>query len=245
MTSRLNQTIAVESGVKSRVSKILTEAYKAVQHPALFEGFSKKYKPLTEDGETFPNEAKKVQLDANNVIRSTTRALTELFDITATKDHANCVAKADVMVDGAALLKDVPVTYLLFLEKQLTDLHTFVSTIPVLDSAENWDWDGNSNVFRTAPTQTVRTKKVQKALTLLQPTDKHPGQAQLITEDVTVGNWEQVKFSGALQAPARAAIVAKIEKLQKAVKFAREEANTLHVADVTIGEKVFGWLLGS
>ena len=29
-------------------------------------------------------------------------------------------------------------TYLLFLEKQLTDLHTFVKKLPVLDAAESW-----------------------------------------------------------------------------------------------------------
>jgi len=35
----------------------------------------------------------------------------------------------------------VPATYLLFLEKQLTDLHTLVSKLPVLDASETWVFD--------------------------------------------------------------------------------------------------------
>ena len=37
------------------------------------------------------------------------------------------MAKADLVVDGVTLAKDLPVTYLLFLEKQLTELKAFVS----------------------------------------------------------------------------------------------------------------------
>lgn len=242
--SKLNQVIAVESGVKTRVNGLMSEVYKAVQHPALFEGFNKKYQPLAEDGEKFPDERKNVQMSAPDVIKQATTALTELFDVTATKDFGNCGAKSDVVVDGVPLLKDVPVTYLLFLEKQLTDLHTLVSKMPVLDSAENWTFDANSSLYRTEATQTVRTKKVQKALVLYPATDKHPAQCKDITEDQTVGNWEQTKFSGAYPAPTKYALVAKIEKLQKAVKYAREEANTTPATDQNIGSVVFNWLLG-
>lgn len=41
-----------------------------------------------------------------------------MFDVVATQDFANCQAKADVMVEGRVLIKDAPVTHLLFLEKQ-------------------------------------------------------------------------------------------------------------------------------
>lgn len=241
--ARLNQVIAVESGVKTRVNAAVSESYKAVQHPQLFEGFSKRYKPVDEDGERFPNENKNVALNAEKVIQQTTRTLSELFDITATKDYGNCSAKADVVVDGVPLLTGVPVTYLLFLEKQLNDLHTFFAKIPVLDASESWTYDTNSSVHRTEPTTTVKTKKVQKALVLYQATDKHPAQTQLITEDATVGHWETTKFSGALTLPAKERLVARIEKLQKAVKYAREEANTTSVDEHKTGEKIFGWLL--
>lgn len=242
--SKLNQTIAIESSTKTRANATMSEIYKAVQHPALFEGFNKRYHPLDDEGERFPDESKNVQMRAEQTLRSAVSALTGLFDVTATKDYGNCRARADVVVDGKVILEGVPVTYLLFLEKQLTDLHTLASKMPVLDPADDWKLDTATSLYRTEPTMTIRTKKVQRSLVLLAPTDKHPGQAQMITEDQTVGNWEQTKFSGAWPASVRDRTIARIEKLQHAVKFAREEANTLAVDDQSVGERVFGWLLG-
>src|SRR5690606_21679245 len=116
----------------------LTETYKKLQKPTLFEGISRTYQPLDEDGETQPAEKKNVQFKAHEAIAEARAALVDLFDVTATQDWANCEAKADVRVDNAKVLEQVPVTYLLFLEKQLTDLGTFVGTIPTLDSGETW-----------------------------------------------------------------------------------------------------------
>lgn len=243
--AKLNQVVAIESGVKTRVNAQVSELYKSVQHPALFEGFSKQYRPLAEDGEQFPAENKTVQLTSDGVLRQAAKALTELFDVTAQKDFANTQAKADVAVDGKVLVSGAPVPYLLFLEKQLTDLHTLVSKTPVLDPAETWTEDKNSGLQRTNPTQTVRTKKVQRGLVLHPGTDKHPPQTQLITEDVTVGHWDQTKFSGAMAAPEHAKLLGRIEKLQRAVKFAREEATAATAAPAqNVGETVFGWIFG-
>src|SRR5262249_19046729 len=117
--ARLNQIIAVEKGVKSRSFSELTEAHHALQKTALLSGIARTYQPKDEEGEQLPAESTRVQVKAEEVIRETVGILTRLFDVTATKDWTNCVAKADVVVDGEPLLRDVPVAYLLFLEKQL------------------------------------------------------------------------------------------------------------------------------
>lgn len=239
---QLNQVIAIESGVKNRTHTIMSEIYKALQHPGIFDGFYKKYTPAEEGGEVLPPESKLVQLSARQVIEKVTPALTELFDLTAAKDYANCAARGDVVVDGTPLVKDAPVTYLLFLEKQLTDLHTLIGKLPTLDPAEKWDLDLNSQLHRTASTLTGRTKKTQRPIVLYPATPEHPAQTQLITEDVTVGHYEQVKISGAIQAPVQAAILVRIEKLQHAVKFAREAANTQPAPAQAYGKTVLDWL---
>ena len=66
-----------------------------------------------------------------------------------TKDKANCNARADVKVDDTVIVKDAPVTFLLFLEKQLNDLKTFVGKIPTLSSDEDWTFDANANLYKT------------------------------------------------------------------------------------------------
>lgn len=130
---KLNQVIAVEKGIKSKVTSEVSEAYKTAQKPNLFEGFTKEYQRLQEDGEQFPPESKRVQQRYTELLQSFTTQQATLMDVTASKDYANCTARASVEVDGTVLIKDAPVTYLLFLEKQLNDFHTFVSALPVLD----------------------------------------------------------------------------------------------------------------
>jgi len=61
---------------------------------------------------------------------------------------------------------------------------------------------------------------------------------------VTVGHWRTVKFSGALPAKRINQLVERVEKLQQAVKFAREEANNAEVVEQKTGEKVFQFLFG-
>jgi hypothetical protein len=239
---RLNQIIAVEKGIKSRSQKELTEAHQALQKPALLSGIARTYRPKDEEGEQLPPEATKVQMKAEEIIRRTSDILTELFDVTATKDWANCQARADVVVDGKPLLRAVPVTYLLFLEKQLVDLHTFVKKLPVLDASETWALDPSADCWATEPVQTVKTKKVPRNHVKAEATEKHPAQVEVYHEDIVVGYWKTVKFSGALPAKRVNELLDRVERLQQAVKFAREEANNQAVEEQKIGRSLLSYL---
>jgi hypothetical protein len=242
--AKLNQIIAVEKGVKSKSFADLTDAHHLLLKPALLSGIARTYQPKDDEGEQLPPESTKVQVKAEEVLRRTADTLTRLFDVTATKDWANCAARADVSVDGRVLLADVPVTYLLFLEKQLTDLHTFVRKLPVLDAAESWVQDASTDSWKTEPVQTHRTKRVPRNHVKAEATEKHPAQVEVYYEDIAIGYWTTVKFSGALPARRVNELLGRVEKLQQAVKFAREEANGAEVEDRRVGEAVFGYLFG-
>ncbi|MFJ9472123.1 DUF7873 family protein [Streptomyces caniferus] len=242
--AKLNQIIAVEKGVKSKSHQDLTAAHHGLQKPALLAGISRTYQPKDEEGEQLPPESTRVQVKAEDVLRETAATLTRLFDVTATKDWANCTARADVKVAGRTLLGQVPVSYLLFLEKQLTDVQTFIRKLPVLDASESWAQDPSTDAWKTEPVRTVRTKKVPRNHVKAEATDKHPAQVDVYYEDVPVGYWTTVKFSGALPARRVNELLDRVEKLQQAVKFAREEANGAEVTDERVGEVVFGYLFG-
>jgi hypothetical protein len=242
--AKLNQIIAVEKGVKSKSFQDLTEAHHSVQKPALMSGLSRSYQPKDEEGEQLPPESTKVQIRVEEVLTQIGSTLTRLFDVTATKDATNAVAQADVVVDGSPLLTAVPVTYLLFLEKQLTDLHTFVRKLPVLDAADTWVFNEPANSYSTEPVRTIRTKKVPRNHVKAEATEKHPAQVEVYYEDIAIGYWTTVKFSGALPASRVSELLGRVEKLQQAVKFAREEANSTEVTDKKVGDTVFGYLFG-
>ncbi len=240
--ARLNQIIAVEKGVKSKSLQELTEAHHLLQKPAMLAGISRTYRPKDEEGEQLPPESTRVQLKAEEIIQRTSALMTELFDVTATKDWANCKARADVVVEGQTLLKDVPVTYLLFLEKQLVDLHTFVKKLPILDASETWTFDPSADCYATDVAQTTKTKKIPRNHVKAEATEHHPAQVEVYYEDVVVGHWRTIKFSGALPAKRVNELLERVERLQQAVKFAREEANDLEVEDEKLGAKVFEYL---
>ena len=239
---KLNQVIAVEKGIKGKAQAEVDAIYKAVQKPALFEGGTKVYKKKADDDEDVPGTKQIVQMKAADALFDIAARWRALFDVTAQKDYANCVAKANVVVDGVAVLEQVPVTYLLFLEKQLTDLYTIVGKFPTLDPAEQWQWDAASTTYYTEPVLTTRTKKVNKPIVLYPATDKHPAQTQLVIEDVSVGTWETRRFSGAMPQDDRRKLMDKIERLQHAVKSAREAANTVDAPTQEVGNKIFGWI---
>jgi hypothetical protein len=241
---KLNQIIAVEKGVKSKAFAELSEAHHTVQKTGPLAGISRTYQPKDEEGEQLPAESTRVQIKSEDILRDISGTLTRLFDVTATKDWTNCVARADVVVDGRTIAAQVPVTYLLFLEKQLVDLHTFVKKLPVLDAAESWLRDDSTDSWRTEPVRTNRTKKVPRNHVKAEATDKHPAQVEVYYEDITVGYWTTVKFSGALPAKRVNEILDRVSALQTAVKFAREEANNTEVADQRVGAAVFGYLFG-
>jgi hypothetical protein len=242
--AKLNQIIAIEKGIKSRSYSEFGELHKASQKQELFNGFSKTYQKKNEESEELPPESKRVQFTVVDVLRNGARILTEHFDVTARKDYTNCVAKADVKIDDKVIITNAPVSYLLFLEKQLTDLRTFANCLPVLDPAEDWNWDANTGLYKTNVVQTHRTKKIARPIVLYNATPEHPAQTQLITEDILAGYWNQVKQSGAFPAPDKAKLVERIESLLQAVKQAREEANGFEeVVSPEVGEAVFNFLL--
>lgn len=242
--TKLNQIIAIEKGVKTTAFQKLTDTYQLLQKNVLLSGISRTYRPRDEEGEQLPPESTRVQLRSEEVIQEVTGELTRLFDVTATKEWANCDAKADVLVDGVVLLKAVPATYLLFLEKQLVDIHTFLKKLPTLDASETWVLDPSADCYATEPVQTVRTKKIPRNHVKVEATEHHPAQVEVYHEDVAVGYWRTVKFSGALPARRVHELTERVEKLQQAVKFAREEANGLEVTDQKVGAKIFHYLFG-
>jgi hypothetical protein len=241
---KLNQIIALAAGKKSQAHKALTDAHQSLQKSNSLEGISRTYKPKDDDGEQLPSEKKAVQLKVKDAVRSAVAALTDLFDIVATQDGANCMAKSDIVVDGIVILKSVPVTTLLFLEKQLVDIHTFVDKLPTLDPGEVWTYSADVDHFASDSYQTTKTKKVMKNHVKAEATKEHPAQVETYTEDVIVGYWTTVKFSSAIPAKEKNEMLERVRKLQEAVKCAREEANGMEVETRKIGAAVLNHVFG-
>lgn len=239
---KLCQIIALVTGKKSTTQKAITESYKIVQKPDLFHGSYRVYTPKNEEGETLPPETKRVQMRVPDIIQNVRKRWSDLVDTVATQDNTNCIARGTVEVDGLKI-ENVPVTHLLYLEKQLTDVITFLQALPTLPSDREWRYNENSNEWRADTVSQNRTTKVQEPVVLCEATDKHPAQTQLITKDIAVGTWNTTVSSGAIPANVRDAYVDRAVALRDAVRVAREGANQTEAVDLKIGDKLFNYIL--
>jgi hypothetical protein len=70
-------------------------------------------------------------------------------------------------------------------------------------------------------------------------TDKHPAQVEFYHEDVAVGRWDKVKFSGAMPADRKQFLLDRVRQLRDAIKVAREEANSIEIKPVKIADAIF------
>lgn len=240
---RQNQVIAIEKGAKAKAERALTDSHHRLAQSALLTGLTRVYTPRDEDGEKQPPEQKLVQCRATEELVEIINPLAAYFDVTATKSITNTVAKADVVVDDKVIVENAPVDLLLFLEKQLVGLHTYVAKIPVLDPSEEWKWDSNRVCYVTDTKQQMRTKKLLRNHVKAEATPQHPAQVELYTEDVQIGTWDATKMSGAMPGHVKLETLERVERLQAAVKQAREEANMTETKMVNnFGERVLRFL---
>lgn len=241
---RLHQLLPVEKSVKDTTDKGLAEARAFFANPNALNGFTKTYAPKDEEGDKLPSEGKRVQHKASDVLALVGENLIRLFDITATKEWANTTARADVKVEGRTLVADAPVTYLLFLEKQIGAMKAVIDSLPTLDPAVEWTSDPNTGQWKSAPVETVRTRKVTKPVVLYPATDKHPAQVKEASEDVLAGYWTTVQFSGAVPATQVRAMQDRLVQLREAVLHAREQANSVEAPEQNPGRAVVEFVFG-
>jgi transcriptional regulator NrdR family protein len=245
---KLNQVLATEKELKTNGYRRISEIYKQFQKPDGFNGFVKTYRKKDEGdekAEDFPPERKVLQHDAGALLDEVKDYMAKLFDVEATKDWANCAARADVVLDGTVLVKDAPATFLLFVEKQLRDLRAEVDKVPVLDTAEAWSFDAEARMFKTGIVTTHKTRKEPRVVVKFEPTEHQPGQAEVFHEDRVVGYWDTVKMSSALSATRRKQLLDRIDQLAEAVKHAREEANEAEAPQQDVAKAVLGWVFAS
>lgn len=241
MKLKLNQVIALVGGRKTSIQKLLTSVHHGWKTDRV-AGLTRTYQPKNDDGERFPSENKPLQVRVKDELGKIQSELNSFWDLVAAQERSNSEARGDIEVDGVIIAPAVPVSTLLFLEKQLTDLATLVGNVPTLSTDKVWRLDEGNRCYVAETEQTTKTRKEQKPLVLYPATPEHPAQTQLITTDETVGYWNTTHISGAVPASEQHETLQRIEKLKDAVKCAREQANQIDVIEDKIGSKLLTYI---
>lgn len=239
----LSQWVGVRKGVSQRATSKLTVLHRESAKAAPYAGLSKKYRPVDEDSEHYPDEKKKVVMMAEQVLSEAKEIESDWWDVLAACEYGNQTASANLCVEGTVLIQEAPVGLLLFLDKRFKDLRTFVEKMPVLDQNEDWTQDPTSGLFKTEKQTTHKTALRIRPIVKYDATKEHPAQTELLKEQAIIGWWDTVKSSGAMTVPRQRQLLARLDALIRAVKFAVEAANTEEVSAKNVGDPVLSWLL--
>ncbi|MFO0823480.1 MAG: hypothetical protein U0792_10245 [Gemmataceae bacterium] len=160
-----------------------------------------------------------------------------------TQDTGNQESSGYIVVDGKLILSDVPITTLLFLDKQVNDLETFVSKLPTPDPAEEWNHDPSTGLLRSKASESLRTSKEPTVIVKYAATKEHPAQTELFTKDAG-RNVDADPLQREILDDRKNAILARVRKLQDAIKAAKEQANLLEVERQKAGEPILDFVFG-
>lgn len=247
---KLHELLAVKENVDGQASKCRTEltaTFEKKRH--LFEETRKTFTPNEEGKQTVVEEQKDIQTTVASEVEWISKIIAKAMDVNYQIDLANTEAKADVILeDGTIILKDMPTTNLLQLERRMQEVKVLVDAIPTLDPAKGFslDKDKGKGVYKARVVEKSRTKKENKVIVLYPATDKHPAQTQLGSEDVVVGTIRELEWSSMITPALKADVLERLEDLTRAIKKARAKANEhdLAVAGVTVGKKVLDYIFG-
>lgn len=240
----LGQAVALEHGLEGKTLTRWTEMVRAAQKGALAKGLTKEHEPF-EGQPQLTGENQRVQVNAEQFLTDAQEALGHLFNVTATKDWGNTLARAGVIVDGVILLPDAPVPYLLFVEKMLGELNAELRGLPTQPQTEDWQETGTRGLYKTATVRTPKMVKVEEIVVPIAPTEHQPGQWGKISRDVQQGWWAETKFTGALSPDRLNGILTRIAVLREAVVAARVRANLARVETQEPGELLLSWVFAA
>lgn len=258
-SARLSQILGLRAGAQQRSHEALTALYHRVEQPGRYLGQRREYVPdavseeqaqgQSDQSKQKPPEHKKVEQNAADMLEQMAGTVTRFYDLQLTMDEADTRARADVVIttsDGTerTLLRDVPVTTLMFLEKRLkTDIETFIRKLPTLDPSRDWHESGTPGVYQTEPTETISTTKTKRWAETSPATKEHKAQVIVWDDDVRAGVWRSTLLSGALPPERLGQVLERLYQLRDAVSAARERANQVEVEDRRMGDALMDFIL--
>lgn len=234
MATKLHELLAVETNLDGQAQKTraeLTKTFTDKRH--LFSETLVTYKPDEENAVATVEQQSAIQSTVKSEVTWLSKILAKAWDAAHQIDVANTLAKADVLDEdtGKVILKDVPATSLLQLEKRVKELHDFIVAIPTLDPAKGFkpDPDKGAGYFRANDVTKPRTKKVFVPLVLAPATKEHAAQVKEGWEDRPVGHVLQQEWSSLITPAMKADLLDNCDKLQRSLKKARAKANEQEV----------------
>ena len=243
---KLHELLAVEADLEGRARNIMNETRKVFKEkPALFMGAIRTYTPFTEDGIDYPEENQAMSTTVAEKLTYTNKSIVKYYDALLQKESTNQVAKADLVVDGEVIAKDLPATFLLGMESRLRKVREVYAMIPTLSVGTEWKADegkGKGVFSMVHPEEKMKTQKTMKSTVLYEATENHPAQIDKWEEVENVGKYTKNVWCGMVSPARKSELLDRIDLLIRSVKKARQRANSTEVIKSNIGAALLNFI---
>ena len=248
----LHEILAVETGLAETANRVQKETTKTLDTKrTIFEGLMKSHQIFSDDDQHLvqANDIKEVQSTVSEQLDYASNEIGRYWDSIYKKEEANQRATADIIVDGETIAENIPSIVLLSMEKKLSSLLGMYNAIPTLDAAKAWEPDTTypkENVFVTKhPKETLQTVTTRKFEEISAATKEHKAQIVEVPNTDTIGKYTQYDYSGSLTSVDKAEKIQRLTALQRAVKQARQRANSVAVNnDLQFGKALLNYING-
>ena len=240
---KLHELLAVEGELKSQAQGS-GEAAKALFRDGRgkFLGQMIVHKPASENDEQLPAKLTHVATTVDEELAITGKAYEAWIDAAIQKEQTNQRTEATLLIGDEAI--ELSATALLNLEAKLFELRLIYKQIPTNDVTLPWSFNESTGYYDSEPEVRRSTKKITRFEVTYQATKEHPAQVEPVVEDVLAGHVTSTKQSGMITPTAKRARLERLEALIQAVKRARQRANDIKVAEVTIGGTILAYING-
>jgi hypothetical protein len=215
---KLHELLAVERDLSSSSSAGIGVMRDAFRVPSLFLG-KIKVVSMFDEGRERENvtTSRQPELDVKSVVRNAYTKFGRFLDCSIQKEEANTRAKADIVVDGEVIAKNMPATFLLGLESKLKAWIDTLSSIPVLPQGVDWAGPSGSGEYVSDAPVTYKTEKTPRYKVLYEATKEHPAQIEKWYEDKPVGSINSTDTATMLSRDRKEQLLARANSLLLAV----------------------------
>jgi hypothetical protein len=249
--AQLHALLAVEDKLKTTAKNLIAEAIRTLGKEQLFRGHTKTLRMFAEG-----DDNRALERDGSEQVELTTTVgdtidyivgpVADYWDAVYQKDATNCVAKADIIIDGVTLVKDVPATFLLGLEAKLRDFRNVMNAIHTLPPGIRWEKaeDIKEGVWRSSrDVTTMKTAKEATFNVVVEATEHHPAQYERIDRMLNVGEYTTSTTSGLLTPADKADVLRRLDKLIEAVVVARSTANSTQTVNGKLARGLLDYVM--
>jgi flagellar biosynthesis chaperone FliJ len=248
--NKLHAVLAVDRDLENTAKKIVEEATNTfTKKSERFFAFDKRLKMFDEKREGEENafhDSREMVTTVVEKLDYVAEHLIRHLDALAQKERTNQDARADVVLPNKrVLLKNVPATLLLSLESRLITWRKMYESIPTLQPGIKWvlDADMGNGIYKEATGQIKsKTEKTIRHKVLYEATKEHPAQIEKWNEDIPVGQYITLMWSGMVSSAKKSELLKRIDEMIAAVKQARTIANSTEVIEFNVGEAIFNYI---